>query len=89
MGRHGHLERPRAVEELGGGEVPWPDDGGRPPCAPIGEVDSVYGLLLALSPWAVRNLRFDESLGPRYGHDFDLCAQARAAGRKVRAEISA
>jgi hypothetical protein len=67
-------------EELGGGEVPWPDDGAER--AP-GPVDSVYGVLLALSPWAVRNLRFDESLGPVYGHDFDICAQARAARRKV------
>jgi len=47
------------------------------------EVDTVDGMLMALSPWAVRNLRFDESLGPRHGYDFDLCRQARAAGRKL------
>jgi hypothetical protein len=70
-------------EELGGGEVPWPDDGVAH--AP-GPVESVYGVLLALSPWAVSNLRFDESLGAVYGYDFDICAQARAAGRKVLAD---
>jgi len=31
----------------------------------------------------VRNLRFDESLGPLHGYDVDFCLQARAAGRKV------
>jgi hypothetical protein len=36
-----------------------------------------------LSPWAVRGLRFDESLGRLHGYDFDICMQARAAGRKV------
>ena len=42
------------------------------------------GVLLALSPWAVRNLRFDESLVLGYGFDVDFCLQARAAGRRVR-----
>ena len=35
----------------------------RPPFARTGEVDVVDGFLLVLSPWVVRNLRFDESLG--------------------------
>lgn len=47
------------------------------------EVDSVDGFFMALSPWAVRNLRFDESLGPHWGYDLDFCFQARAAGREV------
>jgi hypothetical protein len=71
--------------DAGGGEVPalaWAPDGragnGRP-----GAVDVVDGCLLALSPWAVRNLRFDESLSNRHGYEFDLCAQARAARREV------
>lgn len=51
-----------------------------------GEVDVVDGVMMVLSPWAVRNLRFDESLGPRHGYDFDFCLQARAAGRKVVTE---
>jgi hypothetical protein len=36
-----------------------------------------------LSPWAVRTLRFDESLSTGHGYDVDFCLQARAAGRKV------
>ena len=71
--------------EYGGGEFPaisW-----RPQLAPsyagTGEVDSVDGLIMVLSPWAVRNLRFDESLGKLHGYDFDICMQARAAGKKV------
>jgi hypothetical protein len=71
--------------EHGGGELPafswaWPD---APPYARIGEVDTLDGFLLVLSPWAVRNLRFDESLGQLHGYDLDFCLQVRAAGRKV------
>ena len=47
------------------------------------EVDSIDGLIMVLSPWAVRELRFDESLGKLHGYDFDICMQARAAGKKV------
>ena len=39
--------------------------------------------MLALSPWAVRNIRFDESLGQFHGYDLDFCLQVREAGRKV------
>jgi hypothetical protein len=71
--------------ELGGGELPalsWdPDD--TPSYAHTGEVDTVDGFVLVLSPWAVRNVRFDESLGQLHGYDFDYCLQIRAAGRKV------
>ncbi len=67
--------------ELGAGELRWqPDDSGPP-----GEVDSVYGVMMAFSPWVVRNLRFEESIGTRHGYDFDICSQARRAGRKVMA----
>lgn len=49
-----------------------------------GECDAVDGLILILSPWSVRNLSFDETLGPSFhGYDVDLCFQARAAGRLV------
>ncbi len=41
------------------------------------------GFVLGLSPWTVRNIRFDESLGSLHGYDFDLCLQVREAGRKV------
>jgi hypothetical protein len=65
--------------ELGGGELRWqPDDPGPP-----GELDTVYGVMLAFSPWVVRKLRFEESIGVRHGYDFDICSQARRAGRKV------
>ena len=53
------------------------------PGAPLGEVDSVDGLLLVLSPWAVRTIRFDESLVMGHGYDLDYCLQVREAGRKV------
>jgi hypothetical protein len=70
--------------EAGGGETPalaW--NGTSPANVRTGEVETVQGCLLALSPWTVRNVRFDESLGQRYGYDFDLCMHVRAAGRKV------
>ena len=71
--------------ELGGGELPgltWNGDE-TPAFASTGEVDTVDGFLLVLAPWTVRNIRFDESLGPLHGYDFDFCLQVRAAGRKV------
>jgi GT2 family glycosyltransferase len=68
-------------DELGGGELRW-----RPalPQAP-GPVDSIYGVIMAFSPWAVRTLGFDESIGMLHGYDADICRQARAAGRTVLA----
>jgi hypothetical protein len=54
----------------------------RPAPAPR-EVDAVGGFLLALSPWAVRNVRFDERLHLGLGYDVDYCRQVREAGRKV------
>jgi hypothetical protein len=51
------------------------------------DVDSVDGLLLVLSPWAVRNLRFDdETFSGFHGYDADICFQARAAGMRVVVE---
>jgi hypothetical protein len=59
-----------------------PDD--MPPYARLGEVDTVDGFVMGLSPWTVRNIRFDESLGQLlHGYDFDFCLQVREAGRKV------
>ena len=72
-------------DELGGGEIPafsWLSES-LPPYARLGEVDSIDGFVMALSPWAMRNLRFDESLGQIHGYDFDICMQARTAGKKV------
>jgi hypothetical protein len=71
--------------EHGGGDLPafsWARDGA-PPYARTGEVDTVDGFLMALSPWVVRNIRFDESLGQLHGYDFDFCLQVREAGKKV------
>ena len=73
--------------EFGGGEIPaltyyLPDP--PPPFARLGEVDSVDGFVMAFSPWAIENLRFDESIGGNlHGYDFDISMQARAAGKKV------
>jgi hypothetical protein len=72
-------------DEHGGGDLPafsweWAD---APPYARTGEVETVDGFVLVLSPWAVRELRFDESLGTFHGYDFDFCLQVRDAGRKV------
>jgi len=72
--------------ELGGGEFPslsWTNAEEPPSFTRTGEVDSVDGFVMAVSPWAVENLRFDESLGKLHGYDFDFCMQARAAGKKV------
>jgi GT2 family glycosyltransferase len=73
-------------EEFGGGEIPamsW-DMTKMPDFARTGEVDTIDGFVIGLSPWAVRNLRFDESLGSRlHGYDFDFCLTTRAAGKKV------
>jgi hypothetical protein len=47
------------------------------------EVETLDGSLLVLSPWAVRNVRFDEALRLGYGFDLDYCLQVREAGRKL------
>lgn len=68
-------------DEFGGGELPAYSWTRRQP--PPAEIEAVDGQLLVLSPWAVRNLRFDEELTLNYGFDVDFCLQARAAGRTV------
>jgi hypothetical protein len=71
--------------EHGGGDLEafsW-DWGDAPPYARTGEVETLDGFVLVLSPWVVRNLRFDESLGGFHGYDLDFCLQVREAGRKV------
>ena len=48
------------------------------------EVDSVDGLILALSPSVARSLRFDSlTFDGFHAYDADICAQARAAGFRV------
>jgi|1186.fasta_scaffold08024_2 hypothetical protein len=71
--------------EYGGGAIAggtW-DRGRIPVHGNTGEVDSIDGLAMVLSPWAVRELRFDETLGQFHGYDLDICLQAREAGKKV------
>jgi hypothetical protein len=68
-------------EEYRGGEidsVPWAT---RHP--PPGEVEVLDGQLLVLSPWAVRNVRFDETLLLGHGFDLDYSLRVRDAGRKL------
>ena len=72
-------------EEHGGGDLPsfsweWSE---APAYARTGEVETLDGFLMVLSPWAVQNVRFDESLGKFHGYDLDYCLQVRAAGRRV------
>lgn len=74
--------------EMGGGEIPaltWREDE-IPAYARTGQADSIDGFVMALTPWAMRNLRFDESLGQLHGYDFDICMQAREAGKRVATE---
>jgi hypothetical protein len=68
-------------EEHGGGEVPAFSWTHRDP--PPAEVTTLDGRFLVLSPWVVRNLRFDETLVLSHGFDLDFCLQVREAGRKL------
>ena len=75
----------KRYEEHGGGDLEsfswsWED---APPYAQTGAVETLDGFVMALSPWVVRNVRFDESLGAFHGYDLDFCLQVREAGRKV------
>lgn len=67
--------------EHGGGELPaygWTER-----AAPPAEVDAVDGFLMALSPWVVRHVRFDEGLHLGFGFDVDFCRRVREQGRRV------
>jgi GT2 family glycosyltransferase len=47
-------------------------------------VDAVDGMILVLSKWAARNLRFDERIDPSaHGYDIDICFQATEAGKQI------
>lgn len=46
-----------------------------------GYVNALEGSFLAFSPWAVKNLRLDESYPGFHGYDCDIGMQATAAGR--------
>ena len=48
------------------------------------DVDCVDGLLLALSPWTVRNVAFDdEAFSGFHGYDVDFAFRVRQAGKRV------
>lgn len=47
-----------------------------------GDVAFVEGSIMAFSPWAVQNLRFDTTYPGFLGYD-DVCLTARAAGKRV------
>ena len=83
----GRVGRPRLrsrtrYDEHGGGELPayFVDRAGRRRPA---RSSRSTGILLVLSPWVVRNVRFDEALFLNYGFDLDFCLQVRAAGTQV------
>ena len=67
--------------DYGGGELPSISWTQREP--PPAEVEALDGQLLVLSPWVVRNQRFDEALVLDHGFDVDFGLQIRAAGRKL------
>lgn len=72
-------------DEHGGGDLEafsW-DPGAAPAYAHVGEVETLDGFALVFSPWAVREVRFDEALGGFHGYDLDYCLQVREQGRKV------
>ncbi|MDP2710945.1 MAG: glycosyltransferase [Solirubrobacteraceae bacterium] len=50
-------------------------------------VAAVDGVMLAFSPWAVQNLRFDERFADNFhGYDIDICLQAQAHNKLVAVE---
>jgi hypothetical protein len=71
-----------AYMEHGTGELPAFSWTQRTP--PPAEVELVDEQLIVLSPWAVRNVRFNEALVLNRGFVLDYCRQVRAHGRKVQ-----
>ena len=70
-----------SYNEQGGGRMPalaFAEPGPVPAA-----VESLDGSLLVLSPWVVRNLRFDEALALGHGYDVDFCRRLRAAERTL------
>jgi 2-polyprenyl-3-methyl-5-hydroxy-6-metoxy-1,4-benzoquinol methylase len=66
---YGRVQESRGMIDFGGGTH---------------DVDTVDGLVMGLSPWALRHLRFDDDAYEGFdAYDADICAQARAAGKRV------
>jgi hypothetical protein len=54
------------------------------PASGLNDVDSLDGLFIAFSPWALGHLRFDTRHFKDWdGYDADICSQARALGKRV------
>jgi hypothetical protein len=68
------------------GDVRWggPFDGPPSPEHNAVEVELADGMLLAFSPWAIRELRLDLRFEPHFHlYDRDLCFQARSRGKRI------
>jgi GT2 family glycosyltransferase len=73
-----------AATAIGRAGTPHMPGGATTGATQTGDVDALDGIVLCLSPWAVRTLRFDEELAADFhGYDVDLCFQARYHGRRV------
>lgn len=48
-----------------------------------GDVDTPEGSIIALSSWAVENVRFDKEVPGFHGYDVDIGLQVRSRGRRV------
>lgn len=48
------------------------------------DVTALEGSILVLSPWALQNLRFDETYDDFHGYDCDIAMTAHRLGRRVR-----
>jgi cephalosporin hydroxylase len=78
-------DRRGRVEDTGYGLHDFGFDGGS-----VTDVDSVDGMMIALSPWALANLSLDVNQDSYHGYDAELCFQARARGKRaVVADITA
>ena len=53
-----------------------------PAYARLGEVETLDGFVLVLSPWVVKNIRFDESLGQFHGYDLDCASRYEPPGAR-------
>jgi GT2 family glycosyltransferase len=73
-----------AYERNGGGEVVMDNWTNYVQVSGVHPVSAVDGMIMVLSSWAARNLRFDEQIDPgAHGYDVDICFQAKAAGKEV------
>jgi len=51
---------------------------------PSGTVDTLDGIFIALSPWVVRNVRYDTTRYQGFhGYDAELCSQIRSLGKRI------